>query len=111
MVDVRTPILTADKLDKRHLPALEVADVNLLQGALDKKLEVADLTAKADAGYPGLPAGVIIGVHKQGTTWPARPTTRTDLIVRWIGPDPSPPIVASGTGGMLDNVDLRSVTV
>jgi hypothetical protein len=31
-------------------------------------------------------------------------------VVAWKGPDPSPAIVASGTGGMLDDVDYRIVT-
>lgn len=61
--------------------------------------------------YDTLPAGTTITVLKSsGGTWPARPTTRADIIVAWKGPDPSPAIVVSGTGGMLDNVDYRLVT-
>lgn len=56
-----------------------------------------------------IPSGSTITVIKQAT-WPARPTIRTDVIVIWKGPDPSPSIVESGTGGMLDNVDMRFVT-
>ncbi|GEM_PF-4553627 len=57
-----------------------------------------------------IPAGSTITVAKSGTSWPARPTSRADVIVQWKGPDPSPAIVSSGTGGMLDNVDIRFIT-
>lgn len=56
------------------------------------------------------PAGMTVTVAKSGSVWPARPTARTDIIVQWKGPDPSPAIVESGTGGMLDNVDIRLIT-
>lgn len=61
-------------------------------------------------GIDRLPAGSTLTVAKSGSTWPARPTSRSDVIVQWKGADPSPPIVSSGTGGMLDNVDIRLVT-
>lgn len=57
-----------------------------------------------------IPAGSTLTVQKSGGIWPARPTARTDVVVQWKGPDPSPAIVSSGTGGMLDNVDVRFVT-
>lgn len=60
-------------------------------------------------GYADLPAGTTLTVLKSGT-WPARPTSRADIIVAWKGADPSPSIVSSGTGGMRDNVDYRLVT-
>jgi hypothetical protein len=56
-----------------------------------------------------MPAGTNITVFKSGGTWPARPTSRTDIVVVWNGADPSPSIVTSGTGGMLDNVDKREI--
>ncbi|MFZ1812571.1 MAG: hypothetical protein WAU02_03585 [Candidatus Saccharimonadales bacterium] len=61
-------------------------------------------------GIDRLPAGSTLTVAKSGSTWPARPTSRSDVIIQWKGADPSPPIVSSGTGGMLDNVDIRLVT-
>lgn len=57
-----------------------------------------------------IPAGSTLTVAKSGGAWPARPTSRSDVIVQWKGPDPSPSIVSSGTGGMLDNVDIRFIT-
>lgn len=57
-----------------------------------------------------LPSGTTLTVLKSGSTWPARPTARPDIVVAWKGPDPSPDIITSGTGGMLDNVDYRLVT-
>lgn len=56
------------------------------------------------------PAGIVGFVVKSGSSWGARPTSRTDILVIWVGPDPSPPIVSSGTGGMIDNLDVRMVT-
>lgn len=67
-------------------------------------------TGSATVDYSTLPAGTTLTVAKTGSTWPARPTNRNDIIVQWKGPDPSPTIVSSGTGGMLDNVDIRFVT-
>ena len=46
---------------------------------------------------------------KSGATWPARPTTSTSTVVFWVGADPSPPIVGSGTGGMYNN-DVRVIS-
>lgn len=60
--------------------------------------------------YANLPAGTTITVMKSGGVWPARPTSRTDIVVAWKGPDPSPSIITSGTAGMMDNVDYRMVT-
>ena len=60
--------------------------------------------------YASLPAWTTLTVTKTSGTWPARPTARNDIVVQWRGPDPSPTIVSSGTGGMLDNVDIRLVT-
>lgn len=60
--------------------------------------------------YSLLPAGTTITVVKTVGVWPSRPTSRADIIVQWKGPDPSPAIVSSGTGGMLDDVDIRLIT-
>jgi hypothetical protein len=56
-----------------------------------------------------MPAGTTLTVYKSGGTWPARPTSRADITVRWNGDDPSPSIVSSGTGGMLDGIDVREI--
>jgi len=73
----------------------------------------ARITAAGAAGptVANIPAGSILVVKKSTAgAWPARPTSRSDVTVAWQGADPSPVIVASGTGGMLDNVDVRWVT-
>jgi hypothetical protein len=62
-----------------------------------------------------LPSGTLLVVRRNADgTWPARPTNRTDLIVAWMGTfttsSGEPPIVSSGTSGMIDGVDLRWVT-
>jgi hypothetical protein len=74
------------------------------------KWKNAASSSGASPSYANLPAGTTLTVAKSGSTWPARPTSRTDIIVQWKGADPSPAIVSSGTGGMLDNVDIRFVT-
>ncbi|MGB4761741.1 MAG: hypothetical protein WBP12_00090 [Candidatus Saccharimonas sp.] len=67
-------------------------------------------TAPSAPTYANIPAGTTLTVTKSAGVWPARPTSRTDIVVQWKGPDPSPSIVSSGTAGMLDNVDIRFVT-
>lgn len=56
-----------------------------------------------------LPAGSVITVYKSGGTWPARPTTRSDITVVWTGTLPGPAIVSSGTGGAY-NGDKHDIT-
>lgn len=51
-----------------------------------------------------MPPGFLLVVAKSGSTWPARPTARTDLRVAWLGPDPGP---AQGGTGAMNNVDVR----
>ena len=38
-----------------------------------------------------------------------RPTARADIQVEWIGQAPHPPIVTTGTAGVRDGIDVRSV--
>lgn len=57
-----------------------------------------------------IPPGSTLTVQKVNGAWPARPTGRSDVTVQWKGPDPSPAIVTSGTGGMLNNIDIRLIT-
>lgn len=61
----------------------------------------------ADITYDNLPPGTTVTVVKRGDTWPKRPTDRQDIVVQWKGSDPSPPIIESGSDGMLNNVDIR----
>lgn len=89
------------------------------------------LAGKASVGVAGEPAGSVLWVQKDPATgfWPAsydangaavysggsasagvRPTSRADVMVIWKGPDPSPAIVSSGTGGLLNTVDERHIT-
>lgn len=95
-----------------------------------------DVGALADSYHPSLsdaPAGTRVEVLKDTVTgfWPSgydpttgapiytggsassgvRPTARTDIFVDWIGADPSPTSVASGTGGPLRGVDTRSIPI
>jgi len=74
------------------------------------------VAANSSSGSPGtptlanIPAGSVISVIKN-VNWPARPTTRADVTVIWIGADPSPAIISvPGTGGMLNGSDLRITT-
>lgn len=47
--------------------------------------------------------GTMLAVRKAGTSWPARPTTRTDVMVVWVGAEPAPPV---GGTGMVEAVDI-----
>ena len=57
-----------------------------------------------------LPAGSTLTVLKAAGAWPARPTSRTDIVVQWKGPTPAPAIITTGTGGALNNVDVLMIT-
>jgi hypothetical protein len=70
----------------------------------------SDLTS-GTLGIERLPAGSILAVRRVSGAWPARPTARADITCNWIGPDPSPPIVTSGTGGMRSDIDIRAIVV
>lgn len=86
--------------------------------------------AASSIAIAGLPPGSVVVVRKDVSTgfWPAswdsaglpvytggsasagvRPTSRGDICVQWIGQAPHPPIVSSGTAGVRDGVDLRTV--
>jgi hypothetical protein len=65
--------------------------------------------AQVTSGVLGIaqaPTGSVLAVVKTSTAWPARPTARTDVFVAWIGADPPPPEVTTGTAGMYPN-DIR----
>lgn len=72
--------------------------------AMDGRYKQTGLTPLAE-----MPAGSTLVVRKNGSTWPARPTSRTDIVVMWVGPGSDPTIVTSGNGGALNNVDIRWV--
>lgn len=66
----------------------------------------------AASSYADLPAGSNVIVSKSGNTWPPRPTSRTDIVVTWVGPTPDPPfvgVVPPAVTGMYEN-DFRMVT-
>lgn len=50
--------------------------------------------------YETVPAGSTFTLDRSGGAWPARPTTRTDVVIRWRGTAPAPTLVTSGTSGM-----------
>jgi hypothetical protein len=70
----------------------------------------ADAAGAGGGGTVGTSGGSVQYVRKSGSTWPARPTSDAAVVVLWIGADPSPAIVTTGTSGMRDNIDLRFVT-
>ena len=53
-------------------------------------------------GYADIPAGSMITVFKSGGVWPVRPTSRSDIAVRWRGAAPGPTI---GGAYAIDGVD------
>lgn len=115
-------------------PAIDATFLNDLETFLDALETEIALRLTQNAAGLGLVSevcyGTTITIRKDPTTgfWPAsydsagrpvftggsasagvRPTASADVIVVWKGPEPSPAIVASGTGGMLDNVDVRDI--
>lgn len=50
--------------------------------------------------YETVPAGATFTIDRSGGAWPARPTARTDVVIRWRGVAPPPTLVTSGTTGM-----------
>jgi len=91
-----------------------ITDTTTVGRALMTAVDGNAARALIGAGSPSvedIPSGSTLTVLKDTVTgWPARPTARADVIVAWKGADPSPSIVSSGTGGMLNNVDYRLVT-
>lgn len=64
----------------------------------------------ATVSLSNVPAGYThTRVKSSAGVWPARGTSRTDITVIWIGADPSPAIVTTGTTGMYEG-DVRLVT-
>lgn len=107
-----------------------VSSVNGQTGAVT--LAASDVGAVALGYKPliaDLPPLTVVAVTKDAATgfWPTdytingapiytggsgstavRPTGRADVVVLWIGAEPSPPSVTTGTGGMRPN-DLRFI--
>lgn len=125
--DVNTALATKADQSAVTVALAPKADTATVNAALalkaDQSAVTAALAAKANTTYvdaqiasippptlANLPAGMTITIVKSGGVWPARYSSRSDLIFAWKGPDPSPPIVSSGTAGMLNNVDYRLVT-
>lgn len=101
---VKKDTIVANSVTAAHIQDGVVAEQKL-HSAVRTKLNTA-----AAPTYANLPAGTTLTVVKAGSTWPARPTSRNDIVVIWKGPEPSPVIISSGTGGMLNNVDIRIIT-
>lgn len=89
-------ISDATATGKAILTAASAADVKTLLGST--------------VSLNDLPAGSNLIISKVAGVWPARPTTRSDIVVTWVGPIPDPTIVSSpATNGMYEN-DIRMVT-
>lgn len=71
---------------------------------------IAEALLRADWVGAGAVPGTILFVRQSaGGTWPARPTASANVMVMWIGWSNWPPIVSSGTAGMRDNLDARTI--
>lgn len=87
-----------------------VTSVNGQTGAVN--LGAADVGARSESWTPSvddLPGGVVMYSRKTDGEWGPRPTARADIMVIRQGAEPPPPVVASGTDGMLDG-DEHHVT-
>jgi len=99
---------TGDTITQAAIDTME-SGIAAAQSAAESAASAASSAASA-ASTAGDPGGRVLFVRKSGNSWPARPTDRSDVMVLWVGADPSPAIVSSGTGGMLDGVDARLVS-
>lgn len=94
------------------LTALDTAISNMLS-ALNSKANTSHTHAAGDVtsgvfAIGRIPVSVMLSVKKSGSTWPNRPTSDPAVVVQWIGADPSPSIVTTGTAGMYEG-DLRQI--
>lgn len=86
-----------------YLLTAHAADGGLKDGSIAEAKLDAGLVAKLNSttlAISRLPAGsVLYATYNTGTSsWPARPTARTDILVRWVGGDENtpPPNAVSG---------------
>lgn len=94
-------------------PPLITVTVGSVSYDLIDLTKIADLESRVEAlelgggsGTGTLIPGTLLVVKKVGSSWPLRPTSLSTVVVAWQGSPPFPPIVASGTGGMRDNIDV-----
>lgn len=109
--DTITISTTATATGLSVMTASSQSDARTAIGAV--ALGTTSTTAKAGDYKPpiaDLPAGVNLVVAKSGGVWPSRPTSRTDIVVTWVGPTPDPTIVSSPTLTGMYEGDLRVVT-
>lgn len=86
-----------------HLQTLHDAGlvrVVTLSDAIGPYLAGAAPRGGGSVTYETVPPGSTFTIDRSGGAWPARPTTRTDVIIRWRGVAPAPSLVTSGTAGM-----------
>lgn len=72
------------------------------QQALDQaNLALSQAQAGGAGGFTwdNAPAGAMGILRKSGSTWPARPNNRTDISFMWVGAQPFPALVTTGTAG------------
>lgn len=66
-------------------------DLPTLDARYYQKAEVDAALASVAVSYANLPAGSVIYRFHNGTAWPARLTTRGDIVAIWVGPSGSDP--------------------
>ena len=80
---------------------------------VDEETGAQTINATAGSGIDSVaiadqPSGYVTAVAKVGSAWPNRPTTRTDVVVLWIGPDPAPDPVSSPAVNGMYSVDAST---
>jgi hypothetical protein len=98
-------------LDASSQAVASVAAQNATVAALSA--QVTALAAAVGSGggvtsinWNNVPANSVGVVIKAGSSWPARPTDRTDVSFLFIGASPFPSVITSGTAGYYDGVDV-----
>lgn len=92
MVFTAPELPPADRTDLTPSAGNHAQDHNLIADALQAIVD--HLEAAPDPEGGALPAGSVLYARKAGSSWPDRPTNRTDILVVWIGAEPSPPVTA-----------------
>jgi hypothetical protein len=111
-----TDISNSTTVGRSLVTATDAATARTVLGAGTSNLALGSTSTTAKSGdyapsFSDLPAGITLTVQQNADgSWPARPTSRTDVVVQWKGTGVDPAIVSSGTGGAITDVDVRFIT-
>lgn len=94
----------ADDLDTLYIEVLDGPLVPIFargderMDALVARVDSLEDSSSSTVDLDGLPAGMTLTVFVVGSTWPDRPTDRTDMTVVWTGGDENNPPPGAAVG-------------